>query len=200
MYSAFRVPVALIIALVTANLAVAQLPGGLGNLLGGAGKSTDPITLLKNKQVKEELGVTDEQMKKLPEAAMKALADVLDAKQLKRLRQIDLQQQGPQAFLNEKVQTELRMTGQQKESMKKVIDASGEVVKERTQEIIQGLKGGGLQGLKDLPTKLGDIQKEVMEKCLTVLTDSQKNQWKDMTGEEFKLSTGGLGGLFGKQE
>src|SRR5437870_414506 len=78
----------LIIFFLADGLAVSQQTGGPPGK-GGKGKGgqdSDHMALFQNPQVRAELKVTDDQLAKLPAASVKALADVLDAKQLQRLR------------------------------------------------------------------------------------------------------------------
>src|SRR4051812_35867085 len=65
--------------------------GGFGFGGFGGGGAQSALTLIQNEQVKKELDITEEQLEKVPDAVHKALADVLNEKQLKRLRQIELQ-------------------------------------------------------------------------------------------------------------
>src|SRR5438105_809604 len=96
-----RSMVALAVAFVVVGLVGGQRPGGKGKGgfggFGGKGGNQDAYTLLRNEQVKKELGVTEEQVEKIPAAVLKALSGVLDEKQMTRLRQIELQQRGTQA-------------------------------------------------------------------------------------------------------
>ena len=83
-------------ALGLASLANGQV--GVGRPGGGR---LDPVQLLNNPSVKKELELTDEQSQALPEAVMKALGGVLSDKQMKRFKQIELQQRGAAAFSDE---------------------------------------------------------------------------------------------------
>ncbi|HYT91169.1 MAG TPA: hypothetical protein VEL76_20820 [Gemmataceae bacterium] len=160
---------------------------GQGFPFGGGGGVTNPQTLLQRKDVREELKMTDEQLAKLPEAQWKIIGEILDAKQVKRLRQIVLQQQGANAFTDAKVAAELKLTDAQKTSIKEALDSSTA----RTKELFQDLKGGG--GFKGLQEKMTEIRKETMEKITAVLKTDQKRTWNDMVGEEFKLEQKGFG-------
>src|SRR4051794_28969184 len=90
--------VALAVAFLVVGLVGGQQPGGKGKKggfggggFGKGGGAQDAYTLLKSDQVKKELGVTEAQVEKIPEAVLKALSGVLDDKQMNRLRQIELQ-------------------------------------------------------------------------------------------------------------
>src|SRR5436853_24137 len=84
-------------AIFAVGMAGGQQPfGGFGK---GKGAAVDYFTLVNNGQVRSEIKLTDEQVAKLPAAALEALAKVLDNNQLQRLKQISLQQKGNNAYL-----------------------------------------------------------------------------------------------------
>ncbi|MCS7046354.1 MAG: hypothetical protein NZO58_08370, partial [Gemmataceae bacterium] len=141
--------------------------------------------LINNESVKKELEITAEQAEKIPEAVQKALAEVLNEKQMTRLRQIELQQRGNAAFLDARVKKELNLTEEQSESIKSILD---EAAKER-QEIFKEAKGGNFQGLQE---KFTALEKETKEKLQGVLTPAQKKQWRAMIGDEFKMEFPGF--------
>jgi hypothetical protein len=191
-----------IIGLVTVSIVTGQQEqqqpkkkfGGGGFGFGGKGGAMNSLTLINNEQVKKELDISQEQLDKVPDAIQKALADVLNDKQLKRLRQIDLQTRGVAAFSDAKVKKELKISDEQTESIKTIVDDS---VKER-QELFKEAQGGNFQGIQE---KMTALTKETQEKAQGVLTADQRKQWKQMIGEEFKLENQGFGGGgFGKKK
>jgi hypothetical protein len=195
-----------IIGLVTVGLVTGQQEqqqpkkkfggGGFGfGGFGGKGGAMNSLTLINNEQVKKELDISQEQLDKVPDAIQKALADVLNEKQLIRLRQIDLQTRGVAAFSDAKVKKELKISDEQTESIKTIIDES---VKERT-ELRKEAQGGNFQGIQE---KMTALTKETQEKVQGVLSADQRKQWKQMIGEEFKLETPNFGGGkgFGKKK
>ncbi len=162
--------------------------GGFGFGKGGMGKM-DPVTLLNNPQVKKELDLSEEQVEKIPGAVMKAVATVLNDKQMKRFRQINLQIQGPQAFVkDETVRKDLNLTSSQVKNIEEILaDASKE-----TQELFKEGFGAGTR------EKMQGINKEAKEKVMNVLSADQKRTYEKMIGEEFKLQQRGFG--FGKKK
>ncbi|MBX9681493.1 MAG: hypothetical protein K2X38_22285 [Gemmataceae bacterium] len=174
-----------------ATLAFAQQGGFPGRGTGGGGGS-DPLQLLQNASVKKELEITDEQIEKLPEAVRKALGEVLNEKQQKRLRQIELQQRGSSALLDAKLQKELKVTEEQANNIKVIIEDSRKEIREA------GKGGFG----KDAAEKLANLRKETTEKAMGVLTVDQRRAYKQLIGDEFKIERtfGGFGGAggFGK--
>src|SRR5688572_33083396 len=74
-----RVVLAATAAFLVVTLAEGQQPGQ-PPFGGGGGGQNDALSLLRNASVKKELGVTDEQMEKVPAAVLNALGAVLDEK------------------------------------------------------------------------------------------------------------------------
>ncbi len=188
MRSIGRSLVALAAAFMVAGLVGGQQPGGFGGR--GAG-TQDAYTLLRNEQVKKELGITDEQVEKVPAAVLKALSGILDEKQLMRLRQIELQQRGACAFLDPTVQKQLSITPEQSGNIKTILDDSQKEMAEAFKEA----KGGNFQGVQE---KIASLRKETNDKVTSVLNAEQQKTYKQMVGETFKLEQRGFGGGGGR--
>jgi hypothetical protein len=159
----------------------AQVSGGKkdgGINFGFAGDKT--VMLLHRADVKKELEVTDEQMGKIPVALMKAIGEVLNDKQMKRFRQIDLQVTGLAAFGNEKFRKELSVT----ESQYKKIDEIRTDHKKQLNELLADAKASGFKGVGE---KVAGLGKEAKENVFAVLTADQKKAYKALVGEEFKF-------------
>src|SRR5437016_11083932 len=109
------------LAFAAATVAGGQPPGFQPGIFGGKGKA-DYFSLIQNPQVKEALKVTDQQSDKLPAAALKALAEVLDGKQIARLKEIYLQQRGDAAYLEAEAKTQLKITDAQAAKIKAALD------------------------------------------------------------------------------
>ncbi|HEX3315902.1 MAG TPA: hypothetical protein VHR72_13465 [Gemmataceae bacterium] len=175
------------IALGLTGLTFAQQRGGGGFGGGFGGGAAQPINLLNNASVKKELDVTDEQIEKLPAAIQKALSEVLNEKQAKRLRQIELQQRGVAAFTDKMVSTELKLSDDQTSALKTIATDSA-----------KAMRGGGGFGAGGRE-KIEAARKEAMEKAEDVLSADQKKMWVVMTGEPFKIEMPAFGnGNFGK--
>jgi hypothetical protein len=160
-----------------------------GGGFGGFGGIQTPLTLLNAADVKKELDVTDEQLEKLPAEVMVAISKVLNEKQFKRFKQLDLQKKGNRAFKDETIQKQLNMTDEQKKSVGSIVDDS---VKELAE--LRGKGGFGGAG-KDNREKIETINKESKEKIYTVLTKEQRKAWRELVGEEFKFATPTFGGF-----
>jgi len=168
-----------------AGLAFAQQGGG-GRFGGGAGGS-DPLQLLQNASVKKELDLTDEQVEKLPDAVRKALGEVLNEKQQKRLRQIELQQRGSNALRDAKLQKELKISEEQANNIKTILEDS-------RKEMAEAFKGGDFKAGGE---KLQNLRKETNEKVMGVLTVEQRRSYKQLLGDEFKIERPTFGGFGG---
>jgi hypothetical protein len=177
---------------------------GAGAGMGPGGMSQ--LGLLAQKSVQEELKLTPDQVEKVTEAQRKQqgarqgfadlspeertkkiqemaketdklVADMLKPDQAKRLKQIQLQQQGAMAFNNPEVAKALNFTAEQKQKLKDIQDM---VAKERA-ALRQG--GGDRQ---EAAKKIADLTKKTNTEALALLTADQKAKWKEMTGEPFK--------------
>jgi hypothetical protein len=112
-----------------------------------------------------------------------AVSGILKPEQTKRLKQIQLQTQGTQAFSSPEVQQALNLTTEQKEKIKTISDD--------TQKEMRELRGGGGGGGRANFEKIAALRKEANDKVQAVLTDEQKAKWKELTGAPFQLQMGG---------
>jgi Spy/CpxP family protein refolding chaperone len=173
-----------------------QRGGGPGGFGGGV------LFLLGQESVQKELKLTDEQNKKIKEltdkqresfqglrdlsqedrrakmqetakANDKAIGAILKPEQLKRAKQIALQQQGAGALRNEAVAQALKISEEQKDKIREI--------QAKSREETQGL-GRDEEGRK----KRQEIMKATNEKVMGVLTAEQKAKLKEMQGPEFK--------------
>jgi len=192
-----KVAIVLCTGVAAVGLAIGQQPGGRGGGgfggFGGAGVNQDPATLLRRPDVRKELQLTDEQLAKVPDAVLKALAEVLNPDQMKRLNQIDLQVKGYRALNEARVQMALKMSNEQKDSLTTILNDSDKEMKEALKEAQGG--GGGFGAVRE---KLTTLRKETQDKAMGLLNADQKKTWQELTGEEFKMEPLGGGGFGGK--
>ena len=104
----------------------------------------------------------------------KALAGILDEKQLARLTQIKLQAVGARALLEEDVATKMKMTPEQSEKLQAGL-----------QEIMQAARGGG--------GGPAQWRQQALEKVAEILTPEQKADFLALQGPEIDLSKLELG-------
>jgi Spy/CpxP family protein refolding chaperone len=207
------------VAVLLAAPAAAQPPFGRGGGGGGAGM------YLANPAVQKELKLTEEQTKKVEalvaknrekmqevfqsgdrekgQEVMKEIAAetdkfikaTLNADQQKRLKQIQRYNMGPNAFTDEEVAKELKLTDEQKDDIKKVTEELGA----QSKEAFTGVDPGDQEGRQAAFKKIQGLRKEATEKITKMLTPEQKKAWKDLTGDPFEVQMGpGRGGFGGK--
>jgi hypothetical protein len=108
----------------------------------------------------------------------KRLADVLKPEQMKRYRQIQLQQLGLMAFTEPDVQSKLKLSDEQVGRIRKINAQS----QSQRREFAQGGRNRG-----QMQKKVETPGKDSMDKALAVLSVDQKRAWNDMTGEPFEV-------------
>jgi hypothetical protein len=121
---------------------------------------------------------TAEIVRNMTSETNKGLADVLNSEQMKRYRQIQLQQLGLLAFTEPDVQSKLKLSDEQVGRIRKINAESQSQRREFAQ-------GGGNRG--ELQKKVETLGKDSTDKALAVLSADQKQVWKDMTGEPFDV-------------
>jgi hypothetical protein len=183
----FKVLILVILGFVGLDLATsrAQIPGGFGfgGLIGVKDGHTDPLGLLKRAEVKKELRIKPEQLEKIDAAIWEALAKALDPDQLKRLKEIDIQQRDYKAFADPLVQATLKLSKTQKDNIKTIVTESEKEEKTLTDQ--KNLSAGGIASLVGLPDKLKVIGMQAKERCTDVLNNEQKRLWQEMVGDDF---------------
>jgi hypothetical protein len=171
--------------------AQAQRPGGFG--FGGF--QQDPISLLRSQAVRTELEIDEDQAKQVEavrremdeelnksrqEISAKYLAKVekvLQPHQAQRLREINLQLRGLAALNDPEVAKKLGLS----EAQLKEITTKREEGNTKIQEARRD--GGGFN--RETLEKIREIQQEIDQSVLNVLSDSQKKEYETMKGKEF---------------
>ena len=122
-------------------------------------------------------------MKKNQEESAKFVKDTLTADQGKRLKQIGYQVGGVNVFASEDVQKELKLSDEQKEKIKGIMDQMRKDMAD-----IRGGAGGGrpMQLTPEQQKKAEALRKEATEKVQEVLTSDQKKTWETMVGPKFE--------------
>jgi hypothetical protein len=115
----------------------------------------------------------------MSDETLKAVSDILTPDQLKRFKQIRLQQAGVQAFTQPDIQKSLNLTDEQKDAVKTISEDAAKQRRDLTQ-------GGGGRGQGNAE-KLAAIRKESLDRVQKLLNADQKKTWKEMTGEPFTI-------------
>jgi hypothetical protein len=152
---------------------------------GGGGPGGDPAEM-------------QQRMAQVRDIQDKAVADILNADQLKRYHQLELQQQGTMALSTRKdVQDALKLTDDQKTKIQ-------DIRQKAMDDMRSAMQGVDPQSMTDedrqkMRTKMQESQKATNAQIEAVLTPDQQKQWKDMQGAPFKFppmqpGRGGFGG------
>jgi hypothetical protein len=185
------VALTLVVGALVAAPALAQRGGGGGGGRGGMQRGGDGgpasiLALLQNKSVQKELNIDDADVGKVPDAVLKALESVLKPEQVKRLKEISLQQRGARALADPKIQTALKITDDQKEKIKTIQeDARKEIAALNPRG--NGGAGGGGRGNRGGGEARQKLNAETMKKLVEVLSPDQRKTWTAMVGEPFEL-------------
>ncbi|MEJ7636528.1 MAG: hypothetical protein WKF75_00700 [Singulisphaera sp.] len=172
--------------------------------------------LLRNQGVQEELKLTEEEAEKAKKLAQEAqekyqlsrqmlrelkasersdkereyedalnvevsnsLADMLRPKQLRRFGQIELQWRGPAALNDREVRRRLELTDDQRREVAR-LDADSRREFQTPPRDDQVAETGA---------RRIDLRKRGLEKFTALLSDAQKQTWKEMIGEPFKFES-----------
>ena len=134
----------------------------------------------------------DEMREKFPEVqaemakvTYKELAGVLKSDQVKRLKQIDVQVAGLRAFAVPETAAALKVTDDQKEKLKTVIDESQKDMRDLGEEYgarFPGQRPTDPDKAKEFDQKAAQINKEAMTKVMAMMTADQKAAFKELQG------------------
>jgi len=134
----------------------------------------------------EMMGKVQEEMQKFSAGVMKDVAPLLKPEQLKRLKEIDLQQTGVQALAsNDELQKALKLTNDQKDKVRKLVG-------DMRQDVMELFQGGF--GNPDTQQKVQTLQKDYAKKAEGVLNEEQRKTYKDLLGKPFEVPAAGRRG------
>jgi len=110
------------------------------------------------------------------------LQETLKDEQLKRLRQLELQQEGPFAlFARPDIGKELKITDEQRMQFMAVVQE----MQTKIEPLIKETQSGG--NPQEIGPKIKKIKKEQESRIEAMLSDTQKKLWKEMRGKPFDL-------------
>jgi hypothetical protein len=141
-----------------------RLKGSVGKVLEGF---QDRLTRLRGMDAEERAAL----MSAITEKTNSIVTTVLDRDQIRRLRQIDLQQRGPMALYDPEVRKALNITEEQLGKLKTLAN-------EGFKELHKALDA---RDEKSAET----VVNAAMEKLDALLTEAQKRTWKEMLGKPF---------------
>jgi hypothetical protein len=148
------------------------------------------VVAKRNEKMKQSLGAAPPLRQAVMQAAMQEALVVasqverqLKPDQTKRLRQLHLQSQGVQAFLQPAVHQRLKLTAKQSAAIRE----AGQKLQQQTQETFQGLAPGQPGKRAEAMKKLAGLRQEAADKAVATLTEKQKKTWEQMTGPKFEF-------------
>jgi Spy/CpxP family protein refolding chaperone len=154
------------------------------------GKVQDTLRQIREKHADELQGLRDLDPQERPQKAASVTREMndevkkdlhLSAEQSKRFDQISLQTRGLMAFADPRVQETLNLTAEQKSQIREIAQSSagagrGAFNKDASQEERQ-----------EAMRKAREARQENLKKVHALLTDDQKKEWKELTGEPIEI-------------
>ncbi len=107
----------------------------------------------------------------LADESRTTLAKVLTLEQMKRLNQLDMQLEGPEAFVTPRVAGALKLTNLQKNRIQLIIE-------DQSKQLRHFLQDDNLE-------KVEIILDANLDRIIGLLTEQQKKVWKDLVGKKF---------------
>jgi len=108
------------------------------------------------------------------------LAEILDAGQMDRLKQLQLQRAGGRALLHKELADSLRLTDDQRRQVQDAVEAEREAMR----AAFETAPGGDPEATRG---KAREVRKETDAKLDAVLTDSQRKQLQTLQGAAFNF-------------
>lgn len=143
------------------------------------GKYKDPFAELRKLSAGERFTKYNQLIDEMNAETFKGLKDILDAKQMERLRQLDRREQGPRVFRDPEVLKELKLTDEQRTSLTKInlagLKEIGEIVKANADKREEAAK------------KLAAVQQKTLDEIVGLFTAEQKKTWQKLLGEPLKV-------------
>ncbi len=125
-------------------------------------------------------------MREVNESTTKELKEILKPEQLKRYHEIEIQMAGVNAFNLPAVAEKLNLTADQKEKITSI--------ESDMREEMQSFREDNQGDFQAMFQKMTEVREGAKKKALALLTDDQKETWKEMTGKPFEMPAGGFGG------
>ena len=148
-------------------------------------KHRDDFAALSDLEPQERMPKMISLNKAVAEDLKKGLS--MTAEQAKRYDQISLQQRGLMAFADPTVVEKLKLTQDQRSQIREIAAAGG------SGRGLAALKNASAEEKKDAFRKMRETQRENMKKVMAVLSDDQKKEWKELTGEPIEIQFAGGG-------
>lgn len=153
-------------------------------------------------QRRERFAQLRPQLEKLQQDQEKKVGEVLDAKQMARLKQLGIQRSGTQALTRPEVQNQLKLSADQRQKIAALQQQLGEAMRSAFQPGANGQRPSREQ-FAEIRTKMEQMRAQNDTKILAILTAPQKKQFEEMKGAPFtfpeRRGFGGPGGRGGRR-
>lgn len=120
-------------------------------------------------------------------AAYRDLEKILTPAQVRRLRQIEIQVNGPAAFQRPDVAAALKLTDAQKQKVGRILDDAAAKSRQITKELRLVRSDSPEAGV--ILKKLDAVRTAAADDIQKELTEEQRAAWKELTGAPFDTST-----------
>jgi hypothetical protein len=154
--------------------------------------------LLRIPEVQQDLGLTDAQKVQVLALSMemrgghgdagKKLESALRPEQIRRLKQIRLQVDGPAGLLGSEVASALELSPEQIRQLKALQDHVRDTVRQAFQDTKDLTQEQRRAKMPELFEKLQQVRKETSDKALEVLTEKQRGKFDTMQGPKIDLT------------
>jgi hypothetical protein len=205
-YIAFALTLIVVVLSSSATWGQSQSPSGdqsgeaADSSVGGRNSGLG-FSLLRIPKVQDDLGLRQSQKVQILVLHMETqknrsdmkekLAEILDSRQMKRLKEIRLQVEGTSAINSHEVAMALGLSREQRKELKDIQNQINQQIMAVFQEL-QGLTADERQAKKpELVQRLENIRQETTTKALNLLTQDQRDQFDRMQGKKLNLTTSG---------
>lgn len=127
------------------------------------------------------------QADKIAEAVRKEAAGILQPEQIKRWKQIELQQQGASALLRPEIAEAIGLSDEQKQSIKKITDESQAKLQGMFAKMRDRDNPPSEEERSQMREQSQKLRQEGEANAMAVLKPEQKDKLKEMMGTPFKL-------------
>lgn len=150
------------------------------------------------KKMQEIMAELRPELEKQAKETEKKIAEIIEPAQFKRLKQIELQQQGVDGLVREDIAEALGLSEEQQQEIKGILEQRGKKMQELGEQM-RGAFTGGFRNLseeereqararmEELGEKRRAISSEAQKKGMAVLTPDQKAKMPDLMGEPVEL-------------
>ena len=149
-------------------------------------------SIVSRDYIQEELKLSEDQTRKLSEKLpdyLKAsdareklwvfLQETLNPEQFTRLRQLELQHEGPPALFRPEIAKELKITDEQRNQFMGLIQD----MQMKIEPLMKEAKSGG--NPEEIRPKVIKLRQDCQTTMEVLMSDAQKAQWKEMIGAPF---------------